>query len=143
MNNKTCFIVDLDGTLASHKGIRDVFDESKVSLDKELPTCRVIDALRFNGENIIFFSGRTDKCYEDSKVWLSEATNIPKSQIKLYMRKAGDYRSDEIIKKELYDTHIKDKYEVLGVFDDRLKVIRMWESLGLFVFNCNQGNIEF
>lgn len=58
-------------------------------------------------------------------------------------RKKGDFRSDEIIKKEIYDNHIKDNYNVLGVFDDRLKVIRMWEKEGLFVFNCNQGNIEF
>jgi len=59
------------------------------------------------------------------------------------MRKHGDYRPDDIVKKEMYDAFIKDQYNVLGVFDDRLKVVRMWEGLGLWVFNCNQGNVEF
>mgnify|MGYP003433581663 FL=1 len=59
------------------------------------------------------------------------------------MRQFKDMRSDDIVKEEMYNTHIKDKYEVIGVFDDRLKVCRMWYKLGLFVFNCNQGLIEF
>lgn len=43
----------------------------------------------------------------------------------------------------LQDVVGKDIHTVIGVFDDRLKVCRMWYRLGLFVFNCNQGLKEF
>ena len=47
----------------------------------------------------------------------------------LYMRKTDDVRRDSIIKEELYNEHIKDKYNVNMVFDDRPQVIRMWRGL--------------
>lgn len=134
------YLCDIDGTLADFKGHRGPFDEHKVLDDVPLPTVGVIRALVETGARIIYFSGRTDKCYIDSSEWIF---NHVGHNPELYMRKAGDFRSDDIIKEELYNKHIKDQYNVLGVFDDRLKVVRMWEKLGLWVFNCNQGNKEF
>lgn len=133
------WIVDIDGTLADNSH-RSPYDESKVLKDKTLPTCEVIRSLIKTGHKIIYFSGRTDGCYEDTKLWLQLACD---ENPELYMRKSGDTRSDEIIKSELYLEHIFGKYEVLGVFDDRLRVCRMWYELGLFVLNCNQGLREF
>lgn len=144
------WLCDIDGTLASHDGIRNPYDESKVLLDKPLPTCEVIESLLEHQHTIIFLSGRTDRCMNDTKKWLSDNIsylNFDENSFsitsELYMRKTGDNRPDEIIKEEIYNTYIKDKYNVLGVFDDRLKVCRMWYKLGLFVFNCNQGLKEF
>lgn len=134
------YLCDIDGTLADHRGIRDVYDDSKVHLDKTLPTVDVIQSIFAAGKDIIFVSGRGDNCRRGTEKWLLDKVGFCND---LFMRKSGDFRSDEIIKKEIYDNHIKDNYNVLGVFDDRLKVIRMWEKEGLFVFNCNQGNIEF
>ena len=134
------YLCDIDGTLASFKHHRGAYDEHKVLNDLPLPTVAVIKALVDTGSKIIYFSGRTDKCYIDTSEWIfNHIGHAPQ----LYMRKHEDYRADDIVKKELYDTFIKDQYNVLGVFDDRLKVIRMWESIGLWVFNCNQGNKEF
>jgi hypothetical protein len=46
------------------------------------------------------------------------------------MRPEGDTRPDEVVKRELYKEHIKGKYNVIAVFDDRAKVCRMWNELG-------------
>lgn len=134
------YLCDIDGTLSDHQGIRSPYDEDKVHLDIPLPTCELIETLQYT-HKVIFFSGRTEKCREASTKWIQDNTHC--HNITLYMRQIGDNRPDEIIKEELYNTYIKDKYRVLGVFDDRLKVCRIWYRIGLFVFNCNQGLKEF
>lgn len=137
------YLCDIDGTLSNHKGIRSPYDESKVHLDKALPICMIINSLLRTGSKIIFFSGRTENCRESSIKWIQDNIFMYKDNIQLYMRAAKDTRNDAIIKEELYRTYIEGKYEVVGVFDDRLRVCHMWYNLGLFVFNCNQGLKEF
>ena len=140
MDMTNIYLCDIDGTLASHDGIRSPYDESKVLLDKPLPTCEVIKALEKSGKHIIFFSGRTEACRIDTMKWLK--THLGFTPV-LYMREVGDRRNDAIIKEELYNNHIKGRYNVLGVWDDRLRVVDMWHRLGLFIFCCNQGLKEF
>lgn len=141
MSKKQVFLCDIDGTIASAEGIRNIYDESLVSKDRPLPTVTLIKALAHLSFTIIFVSGRTDKCKEDTLNWIKNWTGITKPEI--YMRKSGDRRPDVEIKKEIYEKEILPKYEVYAVFDDRLSVCRMWYELGLFVFNCNQGLKEF
>lgn len=142
MNKEKIYLCDIDKTLADNSH-RSPFDETKVSNDKPLPTCEVIKSLLGSGAFVVFLSGRSTRCYNDTHDWIKNNIGVSLYNHALFMRSEGDGRADEIIKKELYEIHIKDKYEVIGVFDDRLKVCRMWWELGLFVFNCNQGNIEF
>jgi hypothetical protein len=52
-------------------------------------------------------------------------------------------RSDDIVKEEIYDNNIKDKYYVDFVIDDRMKVIRMCCNLGLNVVSCYPLATEF
>lgn len=133
------YICDIDGTLADNSH-RNPYDENKVYLDTPLPTVEVIKALIKNGDNIIFFSGRTRACYHDTYNWLEKyVVKYPE----LYMREIGDNRSDSIVKKEMFDLYIPKKVVIHGVFDDRLRVCKMWYEMGLFVFNCNQGLKEF
>ncbi len=59
----------------------------------------------------------------------------------LYMRANKDQRSDFIVKKELYDAHIKGKYNVVAVFDDRPSVCNgLWRPLGLPLFQVGDGD---
>lgn len=58
----------------------------------------------------------------------------------LYMRKNGDKRKDYVVKKELYETHIKETYEVLFVLEDRDQVVKMWRDLGLTCLQVAYGN---
>ena len=53
----------------------------------------------------------------------------------LVMRKDDDNRHDAEVKSEIFDTYIRGKYNVAFILDDRPKIVRMWKSLGLPVFN--------
>ena len=136
----SCIICDIDGTLAE-KGDRSPYDYSKVHLDTVIDTVAdMVDENFRRGITVFILSGRKDSCREQTEMWLRR--NYV-SYNGLYMRKAGDKREDSIIKKEIYEEHIKGKYNVKYVIDDRLRVLRMWHDIGLFTFNVNQTNEEF
>lgn len=131
-------IVDLDGSLAIHNG-RNPFDYDKVDTDLlNVSLSNVLNGLRNTyGINIIFMSGRDSVCKTKTAEWLNKHGygNHP-----LYMRTQDDKRSDDIVKYELFCKFVKDKFNVIAVFDDRPKVIRMWKKIGLFVFNVGDSN---
>jgi hypothetical protein len=58
------------------------------------------------------------------------------------MRAAGDFRPDDEIKSELAD-EVEKTYKILGVFDDRKRVVDMWIKRGIFVFDVAQGSGDF
>ena len=134
----SCVIVDLDGTMCLHQG-RNPYDLSKVSEDK--PNYPLVDLINILGHqvDIIFFSGREgiEQCREDTIQWLSENLHVP---YQLYMRPEKDYRSDEIIKEELYNKYIKDKYYCIAIFDDRDRVIKKWREMGLLACQVYYGD---
>jgi predicted kinase len=128
-----CIICDIDGTLAYMSG-RSPYDYSKVSTD--LPNTNLIETLKSLPFPLFVFSGRKPVCKVDTAYWLYQnGVNYQE----LVMRESDeDDRPDEIVKREYYDKYIKGRYNVLAVFDDRPKVIRMWKELGLFVLDCNR-----
>ncbi|MFA5071923.1 MAG: AAA family ATPase [Candidatus Pacearchaeota archaeon] len=139
----TCIISDIDGTLA--EGVhRSPYDYTKVKDDlANWNLIEIINTLKIvKWVELFVFTGRDSDCRKETEDWLAK-NNITYS--KLVMRKDGDKRPDEIVKEEFYNEHIKDKYNVLTVFDDRPKVIRMWKKLGLFVcdVNCQDPRIDF
>jgi hypothetical protein len=56
------------------------------------------------------------------------------------MRRSGDNRCDSIVKEEIYNDYIKDKYNVLAVFDDRDRVCDMWRRIGLLCLQVWYGS---
>jgi predicted kinase len=132
-------IVDIDGTTAL-KSARSPFDETRVHEDRpNLPVIAVISALHAAGNAIVFLSGRTDKCREATHEWLLRYIPVPFDG--LYMRAAGDGRKDSIVKRELFDLHIRDFYDVACVLDDRDQVVRMWrDELGLTCLQVADGD---
>lgn len=134
-------IFDIDGTLAL-MGNRGAFDWDKVDRDNvNKIVAEQIDFHMSLGRQILIVSGRDEVCMKMTEDWLN-FYGIHFDHI--FMRPKDDYRKDTIIKKEIYENEIKDKYNVLAVYDDRLSVITdTWYNLGLFVFNVNQGMIEF
>ena len=136
------YIFDIDGNIAL-KGDRNIFDESLVYLDREIkPVGNVLKALKESGYNIVFLSGRQDSSYEVTKQWLIDK-GLWTDSSEMFMRKAKDQRCDSIVKEELLLKYVLPKYNVLGVFDDRIKVCRAWYRLGVFCFNTNQNLINF
>lgn len=130
-------ICDIDGTVALRNN-RSPFDYSKVCEDTFDP--RMLEVLYTfieSGVKIIFVTGRedVDNCRELTTKWLDKNIAYSESGWDLIMRSKGDHRSDTEIKKEIYDKYIKDKYNILCVFEDRDKVVKMWRDEGLL---CNQ-----
>lgn len=139
-NERKIVIFDIDGTLAKMND-RSPFDWSRVGEDK--PKIPIINILKMftcccSSYEIFLFSGRDEVCREITENWLYE-NGIEFKQ--LFMRSKGDIRKDAIVKKELFNNHIKGKYEVLAVFDDRQQVVDMWRNeLGLTCLQVAEGN---
>lgn len=140
------FLVDLDGTVAHNNGHRGFYDYTKV-IDDE-PIWDVIDAVRRHansGLRPIFMSGRMDSCREDTIRWIEHHFHGLKvgpyqMQADLHMRRDKDQRPDWLVKNELFDAHVRSKYNVKFVYDDRNQVVRMWRDLGLTVFQVAEGD---
>lgn len=156
-NLQNCIIVDIDGTIANNTGVRNWYDGENVYLDAvKSEVLFVIDTFLQNTDIKVFiFSGResTRQCSSETFRWLVEKVfpafpnfaegcrrTLRHRPPMLVMRKEKDYRKDAIIKKEMYDEHIKDQYNVLAIFDDRKQVVDMWRSLGLQVFAVAEGD---
>ncbi|MGI5244931.1 AAA family ATPase [Dactylosporangium sp. CA-139066] len=131
-------LVDIDGTVALLNG-RSPYDMTRVGED--LPNAPVIAAVRAMhaaGHEIVFCSGRSDDCREATQEWLAEHVGVPYRG--LFMRVTGDQRRDSVVKAEIFEKEIRSRYHVVGVFDDRQQVVRMWRSLGLTVFQVAEGD---
>lgn len=133
-------ICDLDGTLAWMQG-RSPYDGTKVDEDLIDPQLKVLlTFLRHVDVKVLFVSGRenTKECSEKTIQWLHQ--HFGDFDYELFMRKEKDYRGDEIVKKEIYDSFIKDKYYIISVFDDRQKVVDMWREEGLLCCQVAKGD---
>lgn len=132
------YIVDIDGTCADHsRSGRDHYEYDRVDEDDPIPdVIRVIDALAHEAK-IIFVSGRDESCREKTEAWIDK--HFCFDQYELYMRPAGDRRPDTIIKRELFDKHLRNRTDIgiAGVFDDRNRVVeKTWRyQLGLTTFH--------
>jgi predicted kinase len=138
-----CIIVDIDGTLAHMNG-RSPYDYTKVKTDVVDEQVRDIiwryaqrDPNETPSTYIMVVSGREDSCKADTEQWLQD-NQIPHDE--LHMRKTGDLRNDTIIKQEIYEEWIKDRYNVRFVLDDRNRVVDMWRNLGLKVLQVAPGD---
>lgn len=146
-------IFDLDGTLCNIEH-RLNFVRSKPknwpAFDAGIPNDTVnphvaaaFHALRNAGHDIVFASGRNERSRAATVAWL-DANGFWAASSHLYMRPADDFRSDDIVKREILDTivsHFGRKPDM--VFDDRPRVVRMWRDAGIFVFNVYQGEEDF
>jgi uncharacterized HAD superfamily protein len=132
----TAIIVDIDGTLAHMHG-RSPYDPTKYHTDTVDEVIKEIVNLYNQSIDVIVVSGRDDIYQEVTEKWLQD-NDIHYSYI--YMRKAGDKRNDAVIKRELYEQHIKPQYEIRFVLDDRNRVVEMWRSEGLKVLQVAEGD---
>jgi len=110
-----------------------------------IATMHLLISLWFReGEDVQIWSGRSESVRGKTEKWLSE--NIFNSGIdpcKLKMRPIGDTTPDDVLKELWLDEAIATGNKIDFVFDDRPKVIRMWQRRGIFVFNCAQSDKEF
>ena len=145
---KPAFIFDIDGTIAdcSHRLEHiqkdnpdwDTFYSLCVN-DKPIDNvCHLLRAIPMNFE-IIFITGRSEKWRGHTTNWIGRIFWGFRPAL-ILMRADGDHRPDYVIKKEIYDEYIKDKYNVVGVFEDRDQVVKMWRELGLTCYQVADGS---
>lgn len=56
------------------------------------------------------------------------------------MRAQYDRRRDDVIKRAIFETHIKGVYDVSLALDDRDRVVALWRSLGITCLQVDVGN---
>lgn len=128
-------IVDIDGTIADMDGVRKPYEWDKVGQDKvRQVVVDMVMGLAHYTQHITFMSGRDGVSYYDTLEWLQRyvMTHSTKHiEWDLVMRETGDMRKDYIVKYELFNTHVRGKFNVDAVFDDRDQVLRLWDLLDL------------
>jgi hypothetical protein len=58
----------------------------------------------------------------------------------LLMKAANDRRGDVVTKLELFDHHVRNKFFVLAVLEDRTKMVRLWRDVGLTCLQVADGD---
>ncbi len=148
---KKAIIVDIDGTIAdlTHRlhwiknphGVKD-WKRFFAAAYKDKPKKQVIELIKFLAEHyhIIFLTGRPRLIEGITIRWLLNHFPSSKESRKysMIMRLDGDIRPDHKIKKEIYKNQIQKKFEVIGVFEDRQRVVDMWRELGLTCYQVDQ-----
>ncbi len=144
-------IFDIDGTLADveHRlhhleGEQKDWDGFFADMPKDPviePVARLAQILHeARGQSgrldaVLIVSARPDTTQyrQMTETWLA-ANDIRYDR--LYLRAAGDYRPDQIVKAELLERILNDGYEPFLVVDDRPQVVAMWRSFGLVCLQC-------
>lgn len=125
-------LVDLDGTIASMKGIRKPYEWDKVGEDE--PRKVVIAAVQGILDNLnvepIFLSGRDGVCAEETYNWIKKYV-MDDIDFRLYMREQNDSRKDKIVKEELFWQYINGKFNVVAAIDDRASILQLWRELNI------------
>jgi predicted kinase len=137
-NLPDCVIFDIDGTLSHMTSGRspyewarvgeDIVDKSTVAISKYI--------WGLQEPNVIICTGRDGIAEYNTKKWL-EQNDIYYDEF--HIRTAKDMRPDWVIKEEMW-RNLATRYNIVGMFDDRLQVVRRARALGLKVFNVEYNN---
>lgn len=137
------WLFDVDGTLARMQG-RSPYAWDRVHEDTAIEDVVRVARLLSREYPVIVFSGRDEVCYEATMTWLEDVAGLNVKE--LHMRPTatnGVDLPDDVVKLDLFEKHIRGKYNVAGVFDDRLRVCRAWENLGLTLFRVGPLDSDF
>jgi len=144
---KHCYLFDLDGTLADCSHRLHHIQKLPKDWDAFFGACGADSAIKHicdlagmivdHGASIVFVSGRSDQCREQTEAWLYDQLGFSEP---LYMRKAGDYRPDDIVKGELVDRVLADGWHPIMAFEDRSRVVDMLRKRGIPCAQVADGN---
>lgn len=131
-------IVDIDGTLALPKH-RGPYDTSRYHTDElEHRLADLLERVANDyGYQIIILTGRHEPHRDVLIDWLAEH-KVRFDEV--HMRGADDRRRDNIVKLDLFNAHIRDRFNVVAAFDDRDRVVRLWRRLGLLALQVAFGD---
>ena len=119
------------------------FDPENIKLDKpKTDVIMMLQALKAFGYQIAILTGRSKATKEETKNWLKKY-DIDYNILK--MRPTGNrwkWIPDDTLKLKWFkDTFANvTSAEVVAVFDDRDKVVKMWREIGLTCMQVAPGN---
>ncbi len=155
MNTNKLWIFDVDGTLSNNEHrVRHLSSDQKdwkaffATQMEDAPYEAVFDLMHSLvelGHKCIIITGRDEEHRQPTFDWVNLHYKYDFKNEDLYMRPRGDRRDDDGIKLEILKG-ILDKnpeYKVMGIFEDRHRVIDAWRDAGYYVFECNQTRTEF
>ena len=140
-------LCDIDGTVADikhrlhyvkseKKDWKGFFSNMEDDVVREEIKDLIID--HFNkGKTIIFLSGRPENYSRVTSEWLIK--NGLGFAYTIIMRKGNDKRPDDQTKRDLFNEYFPDKEVISMIYDDRPRVIRIWQELGLKVVDVGFG----
>ena len=147
-------IFDLDGTLADIETRRGIsikengkmdwdifFDPNNISLDTpNRPVITMARLLKESGHRIVILSGRSKVTKDATRDWLKQF-DVPFDVLKMRPdNKDFKFMPDDQLKKLWLDQLFPNTDDVLCVFDDRDKVVKMWRENGLPCLQVAEGN---
>lgn len=153
-----CAIFDLDGTLADIEHRRHYIDHTDYASNGSvtstssrwaaffaaMPQDTVIQPMRtlfwslqIAGTSALICTGRGEETRAPTEAWLAHHGIQPS---KLYMRPAGDFREDSIVKGEMLDAIRVEGWRPYIVFEDRQRVVDMWRARGLLCAQVAKGD---
>ena len=92
------------------------------------------------GHRVVIFSGRSKETKEVTRLWLKQF-NIPFDVLKMRpMSTEFKFMPDNLLKKKWMDDLFPNTDDILCVFDDRDKVVKMWRDSGITCFQVAEGN---
>lgn len=141
-NLPKAIIVDNDGTLSLIHPGRSPYDAS--TADQDIPHEHVIEMVKLyhnSGYKILFLSGREEKDRAPTERFYQKY--LPEVKYELFMRPTGDSRKDVIIKEEIYNNYIKNKYFISAWVDDRLQVVKWVYENKLPLFRVGNPEASF
>ena len=140
-------VCDIDGTLADIQHRRHwvatkpknwaAFNAGMTQDTVHADIVAMLDVFADRGYQIILCSGRGDETRAVTEKWLSD-NDIPYQT--LFMRRAGDYRQDSIVKVELLAQIRQWHGEPWIWIDDRDQVVRAIRAQGVRVLQVAEGD---
>lgn len=132
------YIFDIDGTIANTEHRQPFLQGEKkdwkgwhANSQKDTPYWEIVDILRLAhraGISVVLCTGRDEFCRKDTEKWFEEHEIY---YDELFMRKEGDRRDDDVVKRELLAEIRAKGYDPVCVFEDRARVVKMWREEGL------------
>lgn len=143
----TCWIFDIDGTLADTSARQHFLANGKKDwagwfanmADDPVndDIAQFYDYADSMGIRSIVCTGRDEAYREVTEKWLAD--NQINADI-VYMRPLGDRRDDSVIKKEMLDDMRSKGYNPTMVFEDRDRVVKMWRENGIRCLQVAPGD---
>jgi predicted kinase len=138
MNMGPVIICDIDGTISdcTHrlhyitetkpKNFKKFFAEMDKDTPKEDVWAEVKREAKKENAEIVLVTARPEEHREVTEQWLRG--NGMKGYSHLLMRRTGDKRKDDIVKKEIYERYLQNE-NVIRAYEDREHIIKMWNEL--------------